>query len=55
MVKLLKGKPSHEAADSSGKQDRISEAAYYLAEKRGFEPGGEVADWLLAEDSINAN
>lgn len=27
----------------------ISEAAYFLAEKRGFEPGRALDDWLEAE------
>jgi hypothetical protein len=27
----------------------ISEAAYFLAEKRGFEPGLALSDWLEAE------
>jgi hypothetical protein len=27
----------------------ISEAAYYLAEKRGFQPGKAMDDWLAAE------
>jgi hypothetical protein len=27
----------------------ISEAAYYLAEKRGFRPGAAMDDWLEAE------
>lgn len=27
----------------------ISEAAYFLAEKRGFEPGWALDDWLKAE------
>ncbi len=27
----------------------ISEAAYFLAEKRGFEPGAALDDWLEAE------
>jgi hypothetical protein len=27
----------------------ISQAAYYLAERRGFRPGGAVDDWLEAE------
>ncbi|MGQ0546536.1 MAG: DUF2934 domain-containing protein [Betaproteobacteria bacterium] len=31
---------------------RIAEAAYYLAERRGFAPGGEVEDWLAAEAQI---
>lgn len=31
----------------------IAEAAYYLAEHRGFEPGHEVEDWLAAEAEID--
>jgi hypothetical protein len=27
----------------------IELAAYYLAERRGFEPGHEIEDWLTAE------
>lgn len=30
----------------------IEEAAYYLAEKRGFTPGHELEDWLQAEAQI---
>lgn len=28
---------------------RIAEAAYFAAERRGFEPGRELEDWLEAE------
>lgn len=31
----------------------IREAAYYLAEKRGFAPGHELDDWLAAEAAID--
>jgi len=30
----------------------ISEAAYYLAAKRNFEPGHELSDWLAAEAAV---
>lgn len=30
----------------------IATTAYYLAEKRGFAPGGEIDDWLIAEDLV---
>lgn len=30
----------------------IAQAAYYIAEQRGFEPGHEVDDWLQAEAQI---
>ena len=32
----------------------IAEAAYYRAESRGFQPGGEAQDWLAAETEILA-
>ncbi|QGU32588.1 DUF2934 domain-containing protein [Thermochromatium tepidum] len=32
----------------------IAVAAYYLAERRGFAPGGAEADWLAAERAIDA-
>ena len=34
------------------RQAMISQAAYYRAERRGFEPGHEVEDWLAAEQDI---
>lgn len=32
---------------------RIREAAYFLAEKRGFSVGMELDDWLSAESAID--
>ncbi len=32
----------------------VATAAYHRAEKRGFEPGHEVEDWLAAEREIDA-
>ena len=32
----------------------IAEAAYYMAERRGFESGHELEDWLLAESQHEA-
>lgn len=32
----------------------ICEAAYYIAERRGFEAGHELDDWLLAEKQVEA-
>lgn len=31
----------------------IAEAAYYIAERRGFAPGYELEDWLCAEREIS--
>ena len=30
----------------------IAEAAYFKAKARGFEPGGEVQDWIEAEAEV---
>lgn len=49
--------PSAEAQLDEPSQDRmrrIAEAAYYLAEHRGFVPGGEMEDWLAAERQVEA-
>jgi hypothetical protein len=32
---------------------KVAMAAYFIAEKRGFEPGHEVEDWLAAEAEID--
>ena len=32
----------------------IAQAAYYLAEHRGFAPGHELDDWLTAESDVDA-
>lgn len=36
----------------TGLQQQIAESAYYKAAERGFEPGGEMDDWLSAEVEI---
>jgi hypothetical protein len=35
-------------------QVKVALAAYFIAEKRGFEPGHELDDWLAAEGEIAA-
>ena len=32
----------------------VANAAYYLAEKRGFAPGRDLEDWFEAEKAIEA-
>jgi hypothetical protein len=39
-------------SDCGFRQHCISEAAYYLAEKRNFLPGMALNDWLLAENEF---
>lgn len=36
-------------APDPGRAEEVSRTAYFLAEKRGFEPGAELQDWLQAE------
>jgi hypothetical protein len=36
------------------RQSMIATAAYFLAEKRGFEPGHELDDWLAAEAAVSS-
>ena len=40
-------------ADRKHRRDRIAVAAYYNAQRRGFQPGREVEDWLEAEKQID--
>jgi hypothetical protein len=35
------------------RNEMIAVAAYFLAERRAFAPGGAEADWLLAEQQID--
>ncbi|HEU4652661.1 MAG TPA: DUF2934 domain-containing protein [Steroidobacteraceae bacterium] len=38
---------------SHSRAERIAEAAYWRAERRGFHPGHELDDWLAAEREID--
>ncbi len=33
-------------------KEHVARAAYFLAKRRGFEPGHELEDWLVAESEI---
>lgn len=39
-------------AEPAERDRMIAVAAYYRAERRGFEPGHELEDWLAAEAEI---
>jgi hypothetical protein len=39
--------------DPEHRRALIAEVAYYRAERRGFEPGHEAADWLSAEAEVD--
>jgi len=54
------GKPLEESAVGASRAplDRrimIEREAYLRAERRGFEPGHELEDWLAAEHSLGAS
>jgi hypothetical protein len=38
---------------ASSREALIATAAYYRAERRGFQPGHETEDWLAAEREID--
>jgi hypothetical protein len=38
---------------SSSREALIATAAYYRAQRRGFQPGHELLDWLAAEREID--
>ena len=40
------------ATDAGVRRAMTAEAAYYRAERRGFEPGHELDDWIAAEAEI---
>jgi hypothetical protein len=45
---------AHDAPDEADHAQAIAQAAYYKAERRHFEPGHEVEDWLEAERELQA-
>ncbi len=61
MARMTKHKGPHPAHPSAARlwgispEDRqriIAEFAYYRAEQRGFAPGHEAEDWLIAEEQF---
>jgi hypothetical protein len=47
-----RSEPLASSADAESRHQAIARSAYFLAEARGFEPGGELDDWLAAEEQI---
>ncbi|HTT39097.1 MAG TPA: DUF2934 domain-containing protein [Burkholderiales bacterium] len=43
-----------ERVPTAERQQMVAVAAYYRAEKRNFEPGHELEDWLAAEAELEA-
>ena len=46
--------PNTIKADSEERHRRISDAAYYRSQRRGFAPGHEEEDWLEAEKDLHS-
>ena len=42
------------AIDPEARRRLIAAEAYFLAERRGFSPGSELADWIAAELSVDS-
>lgn len=51
---LKKRAPAKAGPKELKRQSKVAETAYFLAEKRGFTPGGELHDWFLAEEIVDA-
>jgi len=53
-VAVERSKDSHGVGvDAAERQRLIAEAAYLMAERRGFESGDPAQDWLIAEEEVN--
>ncbi|MDD5248878.1 MAG: DUF2934 domain-containing protein [Rhodocyclaceae bacterium] len=46
-------KPKKAAVPSEQRRNYVEVAAYYIAERHGFTPGRELADWEAAEAEID--
>jgi hypothetical protein len=42
-----------ESSEPSQRHALIAEAAFFIAQERGFEPGQELDDWLAAERMVD--
>jgi hypothetical protein len=45
--------PKSSEVDADERHRRISDAAYYRAERRGFAPGADQEDWHEAEKELD--
>jgi hypothetical protein len=54
MQKIVKKVEGNKSAHDAGLKHHamVSEAAYFMAETRGFLPGAEMEDWLAAETLV---
>jgi hypothetical protein len=40
--------------DADKRREMIAQAAYFRAKRRGFAPGHELEDWLIAKSEVDA-
>ena len=53
-VAAARTRESHGAGvDAAERQRLIAEAAYLMAERRGFQTGDPAQDWINAEEEVN--
>jgi Protein of unknown function (DUF2934) len=46
--------PEYSSSPLVNRKQMVSEAAYFLSQRRGFTPGYELNDWLQAERQIDS-
>ena len=49
-----KAAPAKAAVTPAERQAMIAKAAYFIAQQRGFGGGNEAADWIQAEQQVDA-
>jgi hypothetical protein len=47
-------RPGVTAIDAEARRRLVAAEAYFLAERRGFAAGNEVADWVAAEAAVDS-
>jgi len=52
-AKPAAAKPTAAKPSPAERMKMIAEAAYYLAQKRGFSGGNEMTDWVAAEKQVD--
>jgi len=47
-------RPGVTAIDPEARRRLVAAEAYFLAERRGFAAGNEIADWVAAEAAVDS-
>ncbi len=50
---VKKAKPGGAASSDQQRRNYVEVAAYYIAERRGFQGGSELEDWAQAEREVD--